>query len=88
MDLPLAMAWQLGEPLDTDTERHGAVAGPVPLAQPCTAQSDSTPTHPAGPARYSTPQSPMGRAAPPEGHREEGEPLAVLPSSLNPGALD
>lgn len=28
MDLPLAMAWQLGEPPDTDAERHGASGGP------------------------------------------------------------
>lgn len=29
---------------------------------------------------------PMGRAAPAEGHKEEGEALAVQPPSLNPGS--
>lgn len=29
LDLPLAMAWQLGEAPDSDAERHGASAGPA-----------------------------------------------------------
>lgn len=56
-------------------------AGPAAPRSAVHCQSDSAPTHLAGLARHSTPQCPMGWAAPAEGHGEKGESVAVLPPS-------